>query len=87
MTSQQFPDSNINLNDLLQSYDKLNDALKTNLENISKNTDQNNTNPGQFLQLQMQTSSLAQVGESISNIIANANSVIKNTVQSQRAGA
>lgn len=75
-----------NLGDLLKIYNGLNGDLQTSLKQITSQAS-SQTNPGQFLQLQMQTSSLAQVGESISNIIANANSVIKNAVQSQRAGA
>jgi len=86
MSSNSFNESASNLSDLLKYYNQLNSNLESSLKTITDNAN-NETNPGQFLQLQMQTSSLAQVGESISNIIANANSVIKNAVQSQRAGA
>lgn len=77
--------SSLDLNQLLTSYNTFNQMVQDQLQQIAK--DPNTVSPGQFLQLQMQTSSLAQIGESISNIIANANSVVKNAVQNQRAGA
>lgn len=80
-----FSGSSLDLTSLLKSYDTVNSSLTEELEKVAANP--STTNPGQFLLLQMKTSSLAQIGESISNIIANANSVIKNAVGAQRAGA
>ena len=40
-------------------------------------------NPGQFILLQFQMSQVTQVGESISNMIAQVNSVINHAVQNQ----
>jgi len=85
MFDQDFSASSLNLTDLLKSYDTVNSSLTQELQKVAANP--STTNPGQFLLLQMKTSSLAQIGESISNIIANANSVIKNSIQGQRAGA
>jgi hypothetical protein len=41
-------------------------------------------NPGQFILLQFQMSQVTQVGESISNMITQVNSVINKTIQNQR---
>jgi len=74
----------INLSNLLESYNKVNATLTSQLSAVAANT--STTSPGQFLLLQMKTSQLAQIGESISNIIAQANSVVKTSIQNQRAG-
>jgi hypothetical protein len=42
------------------------------------------TNPGQFILLQFQMQQVVQVGESISNMIAQVNSVIKSSISNQR---
>lgn len=77
--------SSLSLSDLITQYNDFNAKVKDKLQEIASS--KSTVSPGKFLQLQMETSSLAQIGESISNIIANANSVIKNAVQNQRAGA
>jgi len=75
--------SKLSLQQLLSSYNKINAHLTSQLSQVAANV--STVSPGQFLLLQMQTSQLAQIGESISNIIAQANAIIKNTIQNQRA--
>ena len=41
-------------------------------------------NPGQFILLQFQMAQVAQVGESISNIIAQVNTVISHSIANQK---
>jgi hypothetical protein len=41
-------------------------------------------NPGQFIMLQFQMANVTQIGESISNIISQVNSVIGNAIRNQK---
>ncbi len=83
MGSNPMEASKLSLQQLLSSYNKINAKLTKQLSQVASNV--STVSPGQFLLLQMQTSQLAQIGESISNIIAQANAIIKNTIQNQRA--
>ena len=83
MGSNPMEASKLSLQQLLSSYNKINAKLTAQLSQVAANV--STVSPGQFLLLQMQTSQLAQIGESISNIIAQANAIIKNTIQNQRA--
>lgn len=83
MASDPMGASKLSLEQLLKSYNKINANLTQKLSQVAANV--STVSPGQFLLLQMQTSQLAQIGESISNIIAQANAIIKNTIQNQRA--
>jgi len=83
MSEDPFSKSRLSLEQLIKSYNEINVKLTQQLSQVAANV--SSTSPGQFLLLQMQTSQLAQIGESISNIIAQANAIIKNTIQNQRA--
>jgi len=41
-------------------------------------------NPGQFILLQFQMAQVTQIGESISNMISQVNSVISNAIRNQK---
>ncbi|NGX30803.1 MAG: hypothetical protein K940chlam8_00154 [Chlamydiae bacterium] len=83
MSDNPIEKSKLSLQALLDSYNKINASLTQQLSDVAAQVSE--TSPGQFLLLQMKTSQLAQIGESISNIIAQANAIIKNTIQNQRA--
>ena len=43
------------------------------------------TNPGQFLLMQFEMAKITQMGDSISNLIAQVNSMINNAIRNQKA--
>ncbi len=63
---------------LLQS--KVVEAVKNVASKISQAT------PGKFLLLQFQMSQVTQIGESISNLISQVQSVINNSIRNQKTG-
>jgi hypothetical protein len=67
---------------LIKSYKKLQSNLIVQMKALASNT--SGAAPGQFLFLQFQMSQVTQVGETISNLIAQVNSVINSTVRNQR---
>ena len=66
---------------LIASYKKLQSGLVSQVRNLASKM--SSANPGQFILLQFQMSQVTQVGESISNLIAQVNSVINHAVQNQ----
>jgi hypothetical protein len=82
MADSPIDKAKLSLEALIKSYNTINANLTKQLSAVAANV--STTSPGQFLFLQMKTSQLAQIGESISNIIAQANSVIRQTIQNQR---
>jgi succinate dehydrogenase/fumarate reductase-like Fe-S protein len=67
---------------LIQNYRKIQQSLIKKMQGLASKSSQ--ANPGQFLLLQFQMSQITQVGESISNIIYQVNSVINKAVQNQQ---
>jgi hypothetical protein len=68
---------------LISAYKKLQSGLMQQVRNLASKLSQ--ANPGQFILLQFQMSQVTQVGETISNLISQVNSVINNTVRNQKA--
>lgn len=67
---------------LINAYKNLQQQLVSKVRDLSKNS--SSATPGSFILLQFQMSQVTQIGESISNIIAQVNSVINHAVQNQR---
>ncbi len=67
---------------LINNYKKLQSSLVVQIKALASKLSQ--AAPGQFLLLQFQMSQVTQVGESISNLISQVNSVINSAVRNQR---
>lgn len=67
---------------LIQKYILLQSQVVSAVRNVASKISQ--ATPGKFLLLQFQMSQVTQIGESISNLITQVNSVIKNAVANQR---
>lgn len=72
----------LSFTDLIQSYANLQDSLVGQVRNLA--ADMSSANPGQFILLQFQMSQVTQIGESISNLIAQVNSVINSSIRNQK---
>ncbi len=73
---------NLSLTTLIQSYQYVQSNLILQVKALATTT--SSTNPAQFLLIQFQMSQVTQIGESISNLIAQVNSVINAAVRNQR---
>ncbi len=78
----KMPGLTLSFSSLISQYKKLQSQLVGQVKNLSKNLC--TATPGSFILLQFQMSQITQIGESISNVIAQVNSVINHAVQSQR---
>lgn len=67
---------------LIAAYRRLQSGLVDQVRRLSTNI--SSANPGKFILIQFQMSQVTQIGESISNLIAQVNSVINHAVQNQR---
>ena len=66
---------------LIKGYQKLQSQLLSQVRVLS--TNMSTATPGAFILLQFNMSQITQIGESISNMIAQVNSVINHAVQNQ----
>lgn len=82
MTTPNLPDLPISFSTLIANYAKLQASLLHQVRNLATNS--STATPGKFILLQFQMSQITQIGESISNMIAQVNSVINHAVQNQR---
>lgn len=76
-------DSVIDFGDIIANYNKLQDSVMADVKKLASKM--SSANPGQFILLQFKMSQVTQVGESISNLISQVNSVINNTVRNQKS--
>jgi hypothetical protein len=73
----------LSFSSLISAYKKLQSGLLVQVRALASKLSQ--ANPGQFILLQFQMSQVTQVGESISNLISQVNSVINNAVRNQKS--
>lgn len=73
----------LSFSSLISAYKKLQSGLLIQVRALASKLSQ--ANPGQFILLQFQMSQVTQVGESISNLISQVNSVINNSVRNQKS--
>ncbi len=66
---------------LIKNYQKLQSQLMSQVKGLASKISQ--ATPGSFILLQFQMSQITQIGESISNLIAQVNSVINHAVGNQ----
>jgi vacuolar-type H+-ATPase subunit D/Vma8 len=67
---------------LISSYKRLQSKLVSQVKNLASKISQ--ANPGSFILLQFQMSQVTQIGESISNLIYQVNSVISSAIRNQK---
>jgi len=67
---------------LICAYKKLQSQLVSQVKRLSSKISQ--ATPGSFILVQFQMSQVTQIGESISNLVAQVNSVIMKSISNQR---
>ncbi|MEM8628969.1 MAG: hypothetical protein AAGF04_02710 [Chlamydiota bacterium] len=72
----------LSFGELIKQYKKLQSQLVIQIQQLASNI--SSASPGQFLLVQFQMSQVTQVGESISNLIAQVNSVINSSIRNQK---
>ena len=72
----------ISFTSLINSYAKLQSALLVKITSLSNNI--STADPSQFLLIQFQMNNVTQMGESISNLVAQVNSIINTMVRNQK---
>jgi hypothetical protein len=77
----KLPQLTLSFSTLIQNYKKLQSQLMSQVRGLASKISQ--ANPGSFILLQFQMSQITQIGESISNLIAQVNSVINHAVGNQ----
>ena len=72
----------ISFKTLINKYQKLQSAVTSMVRKVASRMSA--ATPGKFLLLQFQMSQVTQIGDSISNLLAQVNTVISNAVKNQR---
>jgi hypothetical protein len=75
------PQITLSFTTLINNYKKLQSQLMSQVRGLASKISQ--ATPGSFILLQFQMSQITQIGESISNLIAQVNSVINHAVGNQ----
>ncbi|MDN3507748.1 MAG: hypothetical protein P0S94_02375 [Simkaniaceae bacterium] len=73
----------LSFNTLIQKYSKLQSSVLSQVRNLASNISA--ATPGKFLLLQFSMAQVTQVGESMSNLISQVNSMINNSVRNQKS--
>ena len=73
----------LSFNTLISKYMKLQSSVLSGVRAVASKISQ--ATPGKFLLLQFQMSQVTQIGDSISNLISQVQSVINNTVRNQKS--
>lgn len=76
------PGLTISFNSLIEAYKKLQSTLVQSVRRLASKM--STANPGSFILLQFQMSQVTQMGESISNLISQVNTVISHAIQNQK---
>lgn len=80
MTS--LPGITLSFHSLISAYKRLQDALVKQVRALASKMSQ--ATPGSFILLQFQMSQVTQMGESISNLISQVNTVISHAIANQK---
>jgi hypothetical protein len=80
MTS--LPGITLSFHSLISAYKRLQDALVKQVRALASKMSQ--ATPGSFILLQFQMSQVTQMGESISNLISQVNTVISHAISNQK---
>jgi len=74
----------ISFSTLIKAYIMLQSKVVSAVKNVASKISQ--ATPGKFLLLQFQMSQVTQIGDSISNLISQVQTVINNAVRNQKSG-
>ncbi len=77
-----YPWGTISFSSLIKSYIKLQDQVVSQVKHIASKV--SSATPGKFLLLQFAMSQVTQIGDSISNLISQVNSMISNAIRNQK---
>ena len=72
----------LSFSDLIKNYVKLQSKVVSQIKTLASSI--SGANPGKFLLVQFSMSQVTQIGESISNMISQVNTVINNAVANQK---
>ena len=79
----KLPNLSLSFYSLISAYKKLQSSLVVQVKALASKM--SSAQPGSFILLQFQMSQVTQIGESISNLIGQVNSVINKAVQNQQS--
>ncbi len=79
----KLPNLSLSFYSLISAYKKLQSQLVVQVKQLASKM--SSAQPGSFILLQFQMSQVTQIGESISNLIGQVNSVINKAVQNQQS--
>jgi uncharacterized phage infection (PIP) family protein YhgE len=79
----KLPNLSLSFYSLISAYKKLQSQLVVQVKALASKM--SSAQPGSFILLQFQMSQVTQIGESISNLIGQVNSVINKAVQNQQS--
>jgi hypothetical protein len=82
MDDGSFGGVNLSFTSLINAYKTIQSGLVRQVRALAQNP--SSANPGQFILLQFQMSQVTQMGESISNLISQVNSVCNAAVRNQK---
>ncbi len=78
----QVPGVTLSFSSLISAYKRLQSGLVQQVRALASQMSQ--ATPGSFILLQFEMSQVTQIGETISNVISQVNSVINNAVRNQK---
>lgn len=78
----KLPQVSLSFSSLIKAYQKLQSQLVSQVRSLARSI--SSATPGSFILLQFQMSQVTQIGESISNLISQVNSVINSAVRNQK---
>ena len=78
------PFCTLSFGDLIKSYNNVQSQLTQQVKHLASHP--SNAQPGRFLLLQFQMSQVTQIGDSISNLISQVQSMINVSVRNQKGG-
>jgi hypothetical protein len=84
MSSPSSNDARLSFNTLIKKYIQVQSRVVSMVRGLSSSM--SSATPGRFLLLQFAMSQVTQIGDSISNLISQVQSMIKNAVGNQRSG-
>lgn len=79
----KMPNLSLSFSSLISAYKRLQSGLVQQVKKLASSM--SSAQPGAFILLQFQMSQVTQIGESISNLIGQVNSVINKAVQNQQS--
>lgn len=78
----KLPGVTLSFMSLISAYKRLQDTLVRSVRSLASRM--SSVNPGSFILLQFQMSTVTQMGESISNLISQVNTVVSHAIQNQK---